>query len=240
MFAWHSPPAGETNPLSARFCTVANNVGDSVAPNLAFNRHMPKSPIMELFLEWFKAAVAEGAAVELKLRMLSGKVSALEKYAHQKHLEDIEGELAKHFGAALSAKEKETLRLCRQLRNKVLHSDFYAMREKLKELGQQPGRVGVTKIEFPVPTVAEFEKKIEAVKAGTEGIVVADTSSTDAGGIYGWLFEVGGAGDFERACDAFKKAQAIVDRLAGWERSSQTSKSQSEAFCSVSANFVLA
>jgi hypothetical protein len=24
---------------------------------------------------------------------------------------------------------------CRQLRNKVLHSDFYAMREKLKELG---------------------------------------------------------------------------------------------------------
>ena len=31
------PPAGGTNPLSARFCTVANNVGDSVALNLAFN-----------------------------------------------------------------------------------------------------------------------------------------------------------------------------------------------------------
>ena len=31
------PPAGETNPLSARFFTVANNVGDSVALNLAFN-----------------------------------------------------------------------------------------------------------------------------------------------------------------------------------------------------------
>jgi hypothetical protein len=31
------PTAGETNPLSARFCTVANNVGDSVALNLAFN-----------------------------------------------------------------------------------------------------------------------------------------------------------------------------------------------------------
>src|SRR5271167_2636591 len=31
------PPAGETNPLSARFCTVANNEGDSVALNLAFN-----------------------------------------------------------------------------------------------------------------------------------------------------------------------------------------------------------
>src|SRR5271165_2838126 len=118
--------------------------------------HMPKSPIMELFLERFKAAAAEGAAVELKLRVLAGKVPGLEKYAHQKHLEDIEGELAKHFGAALSVEEKETLRFCRQLRNKVLHSDFYAMREKLKELGQQPGRAGVTKIDFPVPTVAEF------------------------------------------------------------------------------------
>jgi hypothetical protein len=52
---------------------------------------------------------------------------------------------------------------------KVLHSDFYAMREKLKELGRQPARAGVTKIDFPVPTVAEFAKKIEAVKAGTEG-----------------------------------------------------------------------
>jgi len=190
-------------------CTIGNlrygEAGDDV----------PKSPILELFLERFKAAAAEGAAVELKLRVLAGKVPGLEKYAHQKQLEDIEGELGKHFGAALSAEEKETLRLCRQLRNKVLHSDFYAMREKLKELGQQPGRVGVTKIDFPVPTVAEFARKMEAVKAGTEGTVITDTSSTEAGGIYGWLFEVGGAGDFERACDAFKKSQAIVDRLAG-------------------------
>ena len=36
------PPAGETNPLSARFCTVANNVGDSVALNLAFNNIAPR------------------------------------------------------------------------------------------------------------------------------------------------------------------------------------------------------
>jgi hypothetical protein len=47
------------------------------------------------------------------------------------------------------------------------------MREKLKESGQQPGRAGVTKIDFPVPTVAEFAKKMEALKAGTEGTVVA-------------------------------------------------------------------
>jgi len=57
------------------------------------------------------------------------------KRRHQKHLEDIEADLAKHFDGSLSAGDKETLRLCRQLRNKVLHSDFCAARGKLNELG---------------------------------------------------------------------------------------------------------
>lgn len=171
-----------------------------------------KSPVMEMFLERFKSAAAEGAAVELKLRVLAGKVPALQKYAHQKKLEDIEDDLAKHFGAALSADEKEILRLCRQLRNKVLHSDFRAAREKLKELGVETGKGGVVKVHFPEATVEQFAKKMQGVKAGTEGTLVADTLSTDAGGIYGWLFEAGMAGDFEKAGDAFKKAQMIVDR----------------------------
>jgi hypothetical protein len=174
-----------------------------------------KSPIMALYLNRFKRAAAEGAAVELKLRVLAGKVPGLEKYAHQKRLEDIEDDVAKHFGPALTAEEKETLRLCRQLRNKVLHSDFYAMREKLKELGETPGRGGVVKIDLLKPTVAELEKKIQGARAGTEGTVVADTTSTDAAGVYGWLLEVGQAGDFEKAAEAFEKAAAIVDRLAG-------------------------
>jgi hypothetical protein len=79
---------------------------------------------MEMFLERFKATAAEGEAVELKLRVLAGKVPRLEKYAHEKHLRDIEDDIAKHFGTALATEEKETLTLCRVLRNKLLHSDF--------------------------------------------------------------------------------------------------------------------
>lgn len=48
-----------------------------------------ESPILALYLEPFKAAAAEGAAVELKLRLLAGTVPALAKYAHEKHLKDI-------------------------------------------------------------------------------------------------------------------------------------------------------
>jgi hypothetical protein len=49
---------------------------------------------LALFLGPFKAAAAEGAVVELKLRLLAGTIPALQKYAHQKVLKDIEAELA--------------------------------------------------------------------------------------------------------------------------------------------------
>jgi hypothetical protein len=173
-----------------------------------------KSPALALFLEQFKAAAAEGAVLELKLRLLAGKVPALQKYAHQKKLEDIEDDLAKHFGDALTADEKETLRLCRQLRNKVLHSDFRAARGKLNELGVETQSGEVVKIDLPVATIAELSKKLLGVKAGTEG-VFAHTLSIDEGGVYGWFLEAGCAGDFQKASDAFKRAGAIIDRLAG-------------------------
>ena len=169
---------------------------------------------MALFLEPFKAAAAEGAVVELKLRLLAGKVPALQKYAHKKELGEIETDLVKHFDGSLSAQEKETLRLCRQLRNKVPHSDFRAARGKLNELGVETQAGGVVKIDLPAVTVAELSKKILGVKAGTEG-VYAHTLSMEEAGVYGWFMEASSAGDFQKASDAFERAGAIVDRLAG-------------------------
>jgi len=148
---------------------------------------MPKSPILAFYLDSFKAAAGEGAVLELKLRLLAGKVPTLRKYAHQQNLGNIEDELATHFGDALSVAEKDMLRLCRQLRNKVLHSDFYAARGKLGELGIDTQSGGVKMIPLPVATVEEFAKKIAGARAGTEGTNVADTLSTDEGSVYGWF-----------------------------------------------------
>ena len=172
---------------------------------------------MEMFLESFKTAAADGAVVELKLRLLAGKIPELQKYAHQKRLEDIENEIAKHFGSALSAKDKETLGLCRQLRNKVLHTDFRAARDKLNELGVETHLGGIRKIDLPLPSVVEVSKKIQEAKTGTEGVLVADTPSTDLGGVLGWFLESGQAGDFQKASEAFKKSGSIIDRLADIE-----------------------
>lgn len=176
---------------------------------------MPAQSIaMAMFLEPFKAAAADGAVVELKLRLLAGKVPALQKYAHEARLENIEDDLAKHF--SLSAEDRETLRLCRQLRNKVLHSDFRAARGKLNEMGVETLPGAVTKIDIPVVSVAEVSAKIRGVQAGKEGVAVADTSSAD-GGVFGWFLEASNAGDFQKANAAFKSAAAIVDRLANIE-----------------------
>jgi hypothetical protein len=173
-----------------------------------------QSIALEMFLEPFRIAAAEGAAVELKMRLLAGKVPALQKHAHRTKLEDIEADLIEHFGMALSDQDRERLRLCRQLRNKVLHSDFRAARDKLSELGTVSSTGGVVKIDLPLVTGAEVAKKIEAAKAGAEGIRVADTTSTDSGSVFGWFLEAGQSGDFAKASAAFKSAAEIVDRLA--------------------------
>jgi hypothetical protein len=173
-----------------------------------------KSPILTMFLESFKAAAGEGAALELKMRLLAGKIPALQSYTHQRNLGEIETDILQEFDASLSEPEKETLRLSRQLRNKVLHSDFRAAREKLQELGIQTESGGARKIELPVATIAEASRKLLAAKEGKEGTSVSDLPSTE---VYGWLLEAGASGDLQKASDAFKRAATIVDRLAGAE-----------------------
>jgi len=173
-----------------------------------------KSPVLKLYLGRFKAAAGEGAALELKMRLLAGKIPALQKYAHQRKLGKIEADLVTHFASALSKPENETLRLSLELRNRVLHSDFRAAREKLQKLGIQTESSGVRKIDLPEATKAEITRKLLAAKEGKEGTLVSDTPSTE---VYGWLFEAGRSGDLQKASDAFKRAAAIIDKLAGAE-----------------------
>ena len=156
----------------------------------------------ERLLGEFKDAAGEGALVELKLRLLAGKIPILQKYAHQSQLGDIEAELVQYFHGFLSTEQTEILRLCRQLRNKVLHSDFHAARNKLNELG--------------IPTHGGHVVTLNVADGSHRS--VADTSSTGDRGVFAWFLEAGSAGDFQKAADAFKQAQAIVDRLAWLEK----------------------
>lgn len=167
-----------------------------------------------MFLEPFKAAAAEGAAVELKLRLLAGSIPALQAHALKQRLEDVENPVIDYFAGSLPAQDAETLRLCRQLRNKVLHTDFRAARDRLNKLGVKTASGEVKKVDIPIVSAAAISEKIRRVQAGTEGTLVADTLSTASGTIYGWFLEAGIGGDFEKAADVFRRASAIIDRLA--------------------------
>src|SRR5258708_606646 len=173
------------------------------------------SPIRGFFEEQYKAAAAEGARYELRLRLLADKLPEIQQLAHSKRLESIELLIVKHFADALTEGERETLEISRQLRNKILHCDFRPTRNKLQQLGMEPRRGDVKKVNIVGLSRTEIIEKIERAAASVPGTFayVAD-SGGEAGGVLGWLFELGQADDFKRAASAFARAAAIVDRLA--------------------------
>jgi hypothetical protein len=173
-----------------------------------------KSP-REIFEEQYKGAAAEGALLELRLRLLADKVPELQSFAHRERLEDVEDLIVKHFADMMNDDEKELLKLCRQLRNKILHCDFRSARHKLEALGAGPERSNVKKLNVQGLTGAQMAEKIAAAAGDTAGTFeyVADKAS-GPGTVFGWLLEVGAAGDFVRAIGCFARAAVIVDRLA--------------------------
>jgi len=150
------------------------------------------------------------------MRLLANKVPELQGFACVRNLEDVESQIIVHFANELTEQDRQTIRLCRQLRNKVLHCDFRAARGKLAELGvSSSGQGSVQRVNVSGMTGHQIAETISAVVSGTTDISksVADTSSTREGSIYGWLLELGNAGDFTNATGAFKAAAVIVDRL---------------------------
>jgi hypothetical protein len=167
------------------------------------------------FEQQYKAAAAEGALYELRLRLLADKVPELQKLAHAQRLEDVETLIVSRFSSVLSEDEKETLRLSRQLRNKILHCDFHAARNKLKKPGIDTPRGDVKKADVRGLSGSQMVEKIADLVASVPGTFdyVAD-AKVGAGIVFGWLLEAGLAGDFNKATEVFARAAAIIDRLA--------------------------
>jgi hypothetical protein len=169
----------------------------------------------EIFEQQYKAAAAEGALYELYMRLLADKMPELQQSAYGERLEDVEGLIVVHFASALSEDEKNHLKLCRQLRNKILHCDFHAARKKLDELGANPQRGQARRTDISGLSGRQMAEKITRALANASGssAYVADLGSR-AGTVFGWLLEAGGAGDLAKAADVFARGAAIVDRLA--------------------------
>lgn len=105
-------------------------------------RLMPPD-IAERLIEDFKAAAAEGAGLELRVRLLCGTIPAIAQHATAYKFEDVEEAVLSHFEPILTADERETFALTRQLRNKLFHADFHAARAKLTQIDGTIGAAGV-------------------------------------------------------------------------------------------------
>jgi hypothetical protein len=173
------------------------------------------SPLRDLFEQQYKTAAAEGALYELRLRLLADKVAELRSLAHAPTLIRVEARIVKHFASVLTKDEKEVLILSLELRNRILHCNFRAARNKLQQMGVEPRRGNVKKVDVAGLSRTQMVEKIESVAAGVPDAFsyVADSIS-EAGSVFGWLLELGQAGDFIQAVRAFERAAAIVDRLA--------------------------
>jgi hypothetical protein len=173
------------------------------------------SPREWAFEPQYKAAAAEGALYELRMRLLADKVPALQQAAYGERLEDVEGLIIVHFAGHLTDQEKSLLKLCRQLRNKILHCDFHAARKKLGELGANPQQGNVKRIDIRGLSGRAVIAKISDVTANVVGTFqYVGASPTGAGAVLAWLIEAGVAGDFTEAAKSFARAAQIIDHLA--------------------------
>jgi hypothetical protein len=162
----------------------------------------------------FKAAAGEAAGVELSMRMLADKVPELRTFTHLRNFGDIEDEIIEHFGELLSDEDKKILSTSRVLRNKILHCDFEAARNKLDELGLSPKRGVVRKATISSSMSAEeMQRTIRAVAEGHGGELVSNTPGREPANLFGWMMELSAGNGFVLALNAFKKAGTIVERL---------------------------
>jgi hypothetical protein len=169
---------------------------------------------VEIVRSQFKAAAGEAAGVELSMRMLSDKVPELRPFAHSKKFEDIEDEIIKHFSDLLSDEDKKTLSASRVLRNKILHCDFEAARNKLDELGLSPKRGVVRRGTISPPMSAEeIQRSIRAIAEGHGGELVSNTPGRGPANLFGWMMELAAGNGFALSINAFNNAGSIIERL---------------------------
>jgi hypothetical protein len=159
-------------------------------------------------------SLARNGQTELSEKQV-GSCPAIQKAAYKADLKDVEQLIVKAFSSALSDEEKTLLEQCRQLRNKLLHCDFHALRKKLAEQGAGSQRGDVKRVDIAGLSGTRMAAKIREVATGAPGSFeyVGETPAK-AGTVFGWLFDAGISGNFKEAASSFARAAGVIDRLA--------------------------
>ncbi|MFO0695471.1 MAG: hypothetical protein U0230_18050 [Polyangiales bacterium] len=168
----------------------------------------------DTYVQQFKVAAGEGALCELYLRLLAARTPGLEATAVDARLEDVELGIAKSYAEHLDTDDVDALKLCRQLRNKLLHCEFHVARQRLHALGAPQQTGGVVRVELGDARGIEVLEMLREATGGLAGVVVSDSRNTTEGTVMGWFLELGASGDLASAATVFRHVSALLMRLA--------------------------
>jgi hypothetical protein len=145
----------------------------------------------------FSEAARTASLLELWVRHLAEATKELPALAHARNLATVEDAMISHFKNALSQLDAEALAHARDVRNKLLHCEFWTVKALLDAAGANPH----------MPDATLIDLKTGSAKPAS------DAGASDPC-IYGWLW-MGAApgGIFEQADAAFAAAICVVKRL---------------------------
>jgi hypothetical protein len=153
--------------------------------------------ISDLCAARFGEAAKMAAIFELRARMLADKVEALRRTALAHQLDTTLGAVIQHFCGVITADEVSTLRTAQQVRNKLLHCEFWTAKARLERAGVPVATANVS--------LGCFE---------TEDVTPLAQLDPTQPRLFGWLIASAGSGElFELAEHAFTAAIMVIERL---------------------------
>lgn len=168
----------------------------------------PSAPAVDLY----SRAAARACVFELKSRLFADVVPALRCFSRGNF-----SQLVTAIAAWMEAKsrgtpeERQHLRTCVTLRNKLLHADLSRAAVHAKALGATLSEGSLKQVTVPGKFTAE--SFLAAVADTASHVEVASTKSEHAP-IFGWLMESWGSGVFVEAERLFDQAIGVLEREA--------------------------
>jgi hypothetical protein len=145
----------------------------------------------------FSESARTASLLELWVRHLAEATPALRAQAHARQLATVEDAIVGHFKDSLGDADTHAIKHARDVRNKLMHCEFWTVKDLLEAAGT----------EFHVPDVTMIDIATGAQRPASE-------ATPEDPRIYGWLW-MGAAPDglFDHADAAFAAAICVVKRL---------------------------
>lgn len=179
-------------------------------------------PVVETAFREFSEVGRLAVIVELKLRLLTNKITEVKGYALAKSIAELESALLPYLREKrlIADTEKKHLELSRKIRNKIFHCEFEAAVALIEELRGRPapaGAVTAGKLDEMEggSTLDKVMALAEAHHSGkpSRGVVRVDAATTKDADVFGWLLNALSKGVLREGQKVAEESISVLDRV---------------------------